>query len=99
MQTILTVLTIILGVANLIQFLTSIASGSSLRARAQASYNDWYRVAEIADIIHKDPSKASELIRNVNGIADAARNEIKAYSREKLGFVPSIDPASVGGQH
>ena len=97
-MTALTMLSILLGVANLIQFLTSIASGSSLRARAQASYNDWYRVAEIADIIHNDPSKAPELIRNVNGIADAARNEIKAYSREKLGFVPSYDPASVGGE-
>jgi hypothetical protein len=75
----------------------SIASGSSLRARAQADYNKWYRVAEIADIIHKDPSKAPELIRNVNGIADAARSEIKAYSREKLGFDVYVDPASVGG--
>ena len=97
MQTGLTVLSSLLGVANLIQFLTSIATGSSLKARAQADYNNWYRVAEIADIIHKDPSKASELIRNVNGIADAARNEIKAYSKEKLKFEPYFDPASVGG--
>jgi hypothetical protein len=97
MQTILTVLSILLGVANLIQFLTSIATGSTLKARAQADFNNWYRVAEIADIIHKDPSRASELIRNVNGIADAARNEIKAYSKEKLGFEPYFDPASTSG--
>jgi hypothetical protein len=93
------IVSFILGVMNLIQFITSIASGSSLRVRAQADYNNWYRVAQIADMISKEPSKAAELIRNVNGIADAARNEIKAYSREKLNFVPSLDPAYDGGPH
>ncbi len=90
---ILAVLSVILGVVNLIQFLISVASGSSLRAKAQASFNNWYRVAEIADMISKDPTRASELIRNVSGFAEAERNDIKAYSREKLGFVPSFEPA------
>ena len=97
MQTTLTVFSILLGVANLFQFIAAIVTGSSLKVRAQADYNNWYRVAEIADIIHKEPNRASELIRNVNGIADAARNEIKAYSKEKLRFEPYFDPASVGG--
>jgi hypothetical protein len=96
-QTTLTVFSILLGVANLFQFIAAIVTGSSLKVRAQADYNNWYRVAEIADIIHKEPHKASELIRNVNGIADAARNEIKAFSREKLNFEPYFDPASVSG--
>jgi hypothetical protein len=95
--TFLTVLTVLLGLFNVIQFLTSMATGSSLKARAQADYNNWFRVAEIADIIHREPLRASELVRNINGIADAARNEIKAYSKEKLGFEPYFDPASVGG--
>jgi hypothetical protein len=99
MKDALAVLSVILGVINVIQFFTSIASGSSLRARVQAAYNDWYRVAQIADMISKEPTRATELIRNVNGIADAARNELKAYSREKLGFVPSYDPAYEGGSN
>jgi hypothetical protein len=68
-----------------------------MRMRAQAAYNDWHRVAEIADQIAKEPSRAAELIREINGMANVARNEIKAYSREKLGFVPWFDPASQGG--
>jgi hypothetical protein len=90
-------ISIFLGIMTVIQFFTSMFTGSSMRARAQQSYNDWYRVAEIADEIGKDPQKAAQLIKGVNGIADAARNEIKAYSREKLDFVPWFDPASHGG--
>jgi hypothetical protein len=97
MQTFLTVLSIFLGVMNLIQFLASMATGSSVRARAQSSYNNWYRVAQIADQITKEPQKASELVRSINGIADAARNEIKAYCREELDLEPWLDPAWEGG--
>jgi len=32
-------------------------------------------------------------------MADAARNEIIAYSREKLGFIPWFDPAWKPGQN
>lgn len=96
--TILTILTTLFGVASVIQFLVSMATGSSLRARAQSSYNNWQRVAEIADQIAKEPSKAAELIRHIHGLADSARNEVKAYSREKLGFVPWFDPAYKGGE-
>jgi hypothetical protein len=94
---ILSVLSTLLGVMNVIQFLATIASGSTLRVKAQSDYNNWYRVAEIADQIIENPSKAAELIHTVRGIADAERNQIKAYSREKLGFVPWFDPASQGG--
>jgi hypothetical protein len=88
----MTVLTVIFGVLSMIQFLMSLASGSSLRARAQFSYNNWYKVADIAEKMSKDPSKNLELIGHIHGLADDARNEIKAYSREKLGFVPWFDP-------
>jgi hypothetical protein len=87
------ILSAILGVLNLIQFIVSLASGASLRAKAQASFNDWFRVAEVADIISKDPTKAAGLIRNISGFAEASRNEIKAYSLQKLGFIPSFEPA------
>jgi hypothetical protein len=99
MQVFLGVVSVLLGVINVIQFLSSIATGTSLRARAQSAYNDWFRVAQFADMISKDPSKAAELMHHVSGIADAARNEIKAYSREKLGFVPSLDPPYEAGSH
>jgi hypothetical protein len=99
MQAILGFVSALLGVLNVIQFLASIASGTSLRARSQTAYNNWVRVAQYADMIAKEPSKAAELIHHVSGIADAARNEIKAYSREKLGFVPSVDPPYDGGSH
>jgi hypothetical protein len=97
MKTFLTVLSALLGVVNMFQFLTSIFTGSSMRAKAQSSFNDWYRVAEIADQIAKEPTKAAELIREVNGIANSNRNEIKAYSCEKLNFEPWFDPAHRGG--
>jgi hypothetical protein len=97
MKDVFAVFSAILGVLNLIQFLASIASGSSLRAKAQAGFNSWYRVAEIADIISKDPGRASEVVRNISGLADYARNDIKAYSLEKLGFTPSFEPAHQTG--
>jgi hypothetical protein len=87
----------ILGVLNLIQFLISLFTGSSQRTRMQHSFNDWYRVAEIGDQIASDPSKAPVLIRAINGIADSARNEIKAYSKEHLKFEPYFDPAHASG--
>ena len=96
-MTVLTVLTVIFGVASMIQFLMSIATGSSLRARAQSSYNYWHRVAQFAEQILKEPSKSAELARHIHGMSDNARNEIKSYSREKLGFVPWLDPPYEGG--
>jgi hypothetical protein len=91
--TILTILTVFFGALSVIQFLMSIASGSSQRARAQASYNSWYKVAEMAEKIAQDPSKASEFGNYIHGIADFARNDIKAYSREKFRFEIWFDPA------
>ena len=84
------VLSVLLGVMNVIQFLASIATGSSMRASAQSSFNNWYRVAEIADRMAADPAKANELIRNINGMADVARNEIKAYSGQSYGVVALV---------
>ena len=93
MQIFLGILSVLLGVTSFIQFLQSIATGSSITANAQAAFNKWYRVAEIADQIKANPQKAAELISHVSGIADVARSEIAAYSREKLSFVPWYDPA------
>jgi hypothetical protein len=91
------ILSAILGVISLIQFLLSIATGSSLRAKAQTEYNDWYRVAELGEQIASEPQRANELLNRIMGIADANRNGVKAYSREKLGFVPTHEPAWEAG--
>ncbi len=93
MQTFFEVLTVLLGIGNMFQLLQSITTGSSMKYRMQSAYNNWYRVAEIADQIKANPQNAAELIRHISGIADAARIEIVAYSRERLGFVPWHDPA------
>jgi hypothetical protein len=91
------ILSVILGVLNVIQFLVSVATGSSLRAKAQAEYNDWYRVAELGEKIASEPQRANELLNRIMGIADANRNAVKAYSREKLGFIPAQEPAWEAG--
>jgi hypothetical protein len=93
MRTVLEVLTVLLGIGNAFQLMQSIATGSSMKCSMQAAYNNWYRVAEIADQIKANPQNAAELIRHISGIADAERIEIVAYSREKLGFVPWHDLA------
>jgi hypothetical protein len=95
--TVVTFVSILLGFMNLIQWIVALATGTSLRAQAQSQYNDWYRVAQIADEISKSPDRAPVLVGRINGMADAKRNEIKSYSREKLGFVPWYDPAYESG--
>jgi hypothetical protein len=99
MPAVIPVLSILLGAANVFQFLVSITTGSSIRARAQTSFNDWYRVAQLTDQIVKEPQRAIELVQRIGGIADAARNEVKAYSREKLDFVPWYEPAYESGSN
>jgi hypothetical protein len=99
MQTFLMVLSVVSGVINVIQLLMFVMTKSSIRVREQSAYNDWYRVAQIADEMARNPQKTPDLIGKINGMADVARNEIKAFSREKLGFVPWLDPAWDGGPH
>lgn len=97
MQTLSETVSVVLLGANVIQFIASLFTKSSMRIRMQASYNDWYRVAQTADEISAHPEKASQLISTITGFADSARHEIKAYSQNTLGFVPWVDPPSQGG--
>lgn len=78
----------------MIQWIIGYVSGNSLRAKAQSSYNQWYRVAELADQIRKEPSRAVELAASINGMADAIRSDLVAYSRERLDFTPYFEPSS-----
>jgi hypothetical protein len=86
--TFLGVVSAVLGVVTLIQWIIGYISGNSLRAKAQASYSEWARVGSLAEQISNDPAKAVELAGKIHGMADAVRIEIIAYSRERLGFVP-----------
>jgi hypothetical protein len=81
MQTFLAFLAAILGVINLLQWIASYNSRRTLRAKGQASFNQWYRVARLAEQIKKEPHRAVEIAATINGIADSARNETVAYSR------------------
>ncbi len=90
----LAVLSAILGVINLVQWIIGYVTGNALRAKAQASYNQWYRVAELADQIRSHPDKAVELAAWINGIADGVRSDIVAYSRERLDYTPVFEPSS-----
>jgi hypothetical protein len=98
MKTLYDVLIVLLGVANVIQFLMSFLTKSSMRSRLKASYNNWYQVAQIADEITAHPERASLRIGIITGFADSARAEIKAYSRESFGFTPQFEHPSQGGQ-
>jgi hypothetical protein len=88
MATFLGVISTLLGVVTVIQWVVGYISGKSLRAKAQASYSQWTRVAIIAEQISNDPTKAVEQAASIHGMADAVRSEIIAYSRERLDFVP-----------
>jgi hypothetical protein len=67
---------------------------SATRAKAQAAYNQWYRVGSLAEQIRREPERAVELAASINGVADAVRSEILAYSRERLDFVPIFESPS-----
>lgn len=94
MDTALGILSAILGVVNVIQWIFAYVTGNALRAKAQAAYNQWYRVAELADQIRKEPNRAVELAAQINGHAESVRSEIIAYSRERLDFTPIFEPSS-----
>jgi hypothetical protein len=82
------ILSAILGVMTVIQWIVGYFTGNSLRAKAQASYSQWAQVATLAEQIQNNPEKAGELAATINGMARAVRSEIVAYSRERLDFVP-----------
>jgi hypothetical protein len=88
------ILSALLGVVGVIQWIIGYITGNTLRAKAQASYNQWYRVAELAEQIRQEPTRAVELAASIYATADSSRTEIVAYSREQLSFVPNFERSS-----
>jgi|GEM_PF-4618084 len=90
--------TILSSVGNIIQRRKKTELIKALRTRLQASYNYFFDIAHWSDRIRrlKESSESTEAnLQNavefahaINGVADTARHEIIAYSREHLGFVP-----------
>lgn len=77
---------------------------TALRARSQAAYNYFYWIAREVDKITELPKNGDSENRMANGvlqglsritgIASAARNDLIAYSREHLNFVPFAEHAA-----
>jgi len=92
------VLTIISICVNIIQRNKRTELLKALRSRSQASYNYFYRIARLADkirFLNKSEDNLETKLQNAisyahfaNGVADTARNDIVAFSREHLDFIP-----------
>jgi hypothetical protein len=77
---------------------------TALRARSQAAYNYFYWIAHEVDKITEQPRNGSsekkisnsalQGLSRITGIASAARNDLIAYSREHLNFVPFAEHAA-----
>jgi len=93
-----TILTILSVCLNIIQWLQRAEFQKALKSRSQATYNYFFLIARRATAIRElDRSQekpeaklqtAISLGNNINGIADSARSDIVAYSREHLNFLP-----------
>jgi len=91
-------LTIISVCFNIIQRRSRSNLIATLRSRLQASYNHFYKIAGHSDSIRtikKTNQSKEDLVEkaineahSINGITDAARSDIIAYSREHLNFIP-----------
>lgn len=94
------VLTIVSGCVNVIQWSQRAELIKALRARSQAAYNYFFNIARQADTIRElETSNPDEPIaerlqiaithaHRITGCVDTARNDIISYSREHLNFIP-----------
>ena len=93
-------LTIVSFCANIIQYNNRKSLVQRLRSFAQGTYMDHYMIARACSRLRnpKDESKPSEVRLNIfcreifyiNGISDAARNNIIAVAEEHLGLTPKF---------
>jgi hypothetical protein len=88
MELFLGVLSAILGTINVIQWILKLLAGSDQRARAQNEYLCWQQLAEMGETLEAQPEHAAEIAHSMKALALQRRNEIVAYSRERLNFVP-----------
>lgn len=92
------VLTIISFSGNIFQWRYRKQLLKELKARSQAAYNQFHKIADHSDKIRQIEESSSppedwikivtQKAFSINGIADAARNTIISYCREVLNFIP-----------
>ena len=99
------IITIASVVCNILQYSWSRSDKETLRSRAQAEYNVNFMIARActrAKNAKLDSSNAdvNYLLREmsyINGIADIARNDVVAFGREQLAFVPFFEHPAYPG--
>lgn len=98
LETLLGIASIASVCLNIIQYRHRAELMRALRARSQATYNCFFMIAHSSDSIRAlegaEGQASQELLvaisraYNITGLADAARSEIIAFSREHLRFLP-----------
>lgn len=98
-------ITIIAVFCNILQYSWSRADKETLRSRAQAEYNVNYMIARACtrarnaklDSTNVDVGYLLQEINYIDGVADIARNNIVAFSREQLEFIPFFEHPAYPG--
>lgn len=91
---------------NVIQYNSRISERKALRSQAQAGYNFHYAIARACTRARIATGTSAEdrlncvlcEVRVITGVADAARSEIIAYSREHLNFIPFYEHPAYPGK-
>jgi len=101
---VITIVSVIVSLmANILQYSWSRADKESLRSRAQAEYNVNYMIARACtraknaklDMTNPDVNYLLREISYINGVADIARNDVVAFSREELDFLPFFEHPAI----
>jgi hypothetical protein len=91
---------------NVIQYRNRISERKALRSQAQAAYNFHYAIARACTRARMIEGNSVEErlhcvlyeVRAITGIADAARSQTIAYSREHLNFTPFYEHPAYPGK-
>ena len=79
---------------NIIQLRAKKDQQKALRSQSQASFNVFHEIQYLTNLIFRDTKNIQSILGSVNqikGLTAAARQEIVAYSREHLDFLPVED--------
>ena len=98
---VVSLLSIISICANIIQWKQRRSDRSAARAKAQATFNVLGDIKYLTNLIfrsarHKDCNRMESDAAQIKGLCRAAMQEVVAYSRENLDFLPS--PDLIGGK-
>ena len=89
-----TVIAVISICLNIIQWRAKKEQQKALRSQSQASFNVFHEIQYLTNLIFKDTKNIQSILGSVNqikGLTVAELQEIVAYSREHLDFLPFED--------